>query len=408
MESSMTLLNAQLQFLHTQLALIHIPLSIYPLLLQPILRLLTLPRPSDNDRGTLPRKPWEYSSAFANISVTTIECSLVCPRDLWHELFAPLVAKLEPSLRNQISISRDDFMIIQVGGEGIEAGQRVLDVTAPLALAGISIFFITSYYSDFILIPMRSRDAVIHALEDQGFAFDSMPNGHFSANMSNVSSPLKSPSKGSGSFSHTNSLAHHRATSSHSSGGSVEYPLPQSPGTPPPQTVAGWQTKTFQTLKRAGIEAQIDGSMELKLCAGYKGDLATQEKVECGIIKSLLHGPRFLSITLTETDSVSLTLERSLLAHFSRQGEGVLLTSEETLIPIMLDLSELPEESAGIICGVAGRLIDRMKMVTGDFNMSYLSTARAGNVILRDEEVELALTALNEGAEEMEKVQLQA
>ena len=34
------------------------------------------------------------------------------------------------------------------------------------------IFFITSYWSDFILVPLKSRAVVIHALEDRGFLFE--------------------------------------------------------------------------------------------------------------------------------------------------------------------------------------------------------------------------------------------
>lgn len=171
----------------------------------------------------------------------------------------------------------------------------------------------------------------------------------------------------------------------------------QSPSTPPPQTVAGWQTKTFQTLKRNNIIPRVDDTMELILCAGYKGDRATQDKVQYGVISCLINTPRFLSITLSETESVSLTLEKRLLSRFPKEGRDVLLMTEQTHIPIMLDLSGLPEESAGIVCGVAGRLLDRMgNGMREGFNMSYLSTARAGNVIVQDDEVEAALEALKE------------
>ena len=84
--------------------------------------------------------------------------------------------------------------------------------------------------------------------------------------------------------------------------------------------------------------------------------------------------------------------------------------SEEVYTPIMLDLRGLNEQrSTGIVCGVAGRLIERLgKGVNnsrrpeshsdgvGPFNMSYLSTAKAGNVIVREDEVEDALEALKE------------
>lgn len=53
------------------------------------------------------------------------------------EWFEPILERLDKNASKQVSISRDDFVVIQVGGEGMEAGQRVLDLTAPLALAGM-------------------------------------------------------------------------------------------------------------------------------------------------------------------------------------------------------------------------------------------------------------------------------
>lgn len=129
--------NALFLLQDTQLALVHIPLSLYPLFIQPILQLLTLSESAHQDDQAVPRKPWAYAVPFTNISVTSMECSIACPRYLWQDLFVPVMDKLDKASSQEISISQDEFMIIQVGGEGIEAGQRVLDVTAPLALAGM-------------------------------------------------------------------------------------------------------------------------------------------------------------------------------------------------------------------------------------------------------------------------------
>lgn len=61
----------------------------------------------------------------------------MCPRHLVDELFVPLIEQLDQKAQKQISISQENFLVIQIGGEGMEAGQRVLDLTAPLALAGM-------------------------------------------------------------------------------------------------------------------------------------------------------------------------------------------------------------------------------------------------------------------------------
>ncbi|GAB7342743.1 hypothetical protein MBLNU457_g0889t1 [Dothideomycetes sp. NU457] len=376
MDQSFTLINAQVQFLDTRLGLIHIPLPLYPQFIQPILKLLALTgKDGENEDGELVR-PWQFAFPFANVSVTSVECSIVCPRHLVTELFVPVLNKLEQRYRDQVSISRDDFVVIQVGGEGQEAGQRVLDLTAPLALAGISIFFITTYTSDYILVPQRSRNEVIKALETRGFAFQSVGNGH--SQMTNISSPL---------------LQH-----SHSRNASAHYfDTPRTPTTPPPTTIPELLTKTFNTLRKNNIVPQVDRSMLVQNCAGHRKDITTQSLlvhyITCCLISS--PPPRFLALTLTDTDPISLTLEQSLLEHFPNKGANILLSADELVVPIMLDLRGLPEESTGIVCGVAGRLIASMGgKLGGGFNMSYLSTFRAGNVIVREDEVDEAMEAL--------------
>jgi hypothetical protein len=83
----------------------------------------------------------------------------------------------------------------------------------------------------------------------------------------------------------------------------------------------------------------------------------------------LIDEPRFLSLTLAALDpAASLLLEKRLLPRFAlrssshgnyEDGSGLLLGSKEDyLIPITLDLRDLPLEASGIVCGVAGRLAE--------------------------------------------------
>jgi hypothetical protein len=130
----------------TQLALIHIPLHLYSNFLQSILQLL-LPSEAQSNGATSngngagpamhPPKGWPYEHPFVNISITPVECSVVCSRTLARELFIPALNALDASLRDQVSITTEDFVVMQVDGEGLDAGQRVLELTSPLALAGM-------------------------------------------------------------------------------------------------------------------------------------------------------------------------------------------------------------------------------------------------------------------------------
>jgi hypothetical protein len=125
----------------TELALIHIPLHLYRNFLQSILQLV-LPNATRNgfENGSSdvkPRKGWPCEHPFVNISITPVECSVVCSRALASELFVPVLNVLDPQSRDSVNITTEDFVVMQVDGEGLDAGQRVLELTSPLALAGM-------------------------------------------------------------------------------------------------------------------------------------------------------------------------------------------------------------------------------------------------------------------------------
>lgn len=122
-----------------RLALVHIPRHLGDFFLKALLQVLyhetrvldengNEVRDENGDRAELEKQP-----SFLNISITPVECSVMCPRSLAERFFAPLV-KL---VGNEASITRDDFIAMQVYGEGLEAGQRVLELTSPLAMAGM-------------------------------------------------------------------------------------------------------------------------------------------------------------------------------------------------------------------------------------------------------------------------------
>jgi hypothetical protein len=122
--------------------LIHIPIELYSFCLQPILRLL-FGEDHDEDAAKI---SWTNRHDFLNVSITPIECSIICSRHLAERFIAPVAevlnglfasgdAKANP--RKEIEISSDDYIVIQVDGQGLDAGQRVLELTSPLAMAGM-------------------------------------------------------------------------------------------------------------------------------------------------------------------------------------------------------------------------------------------------------------------------------
>jgi hypothetical protein len=142
----LVLLTTTIETQDDRLALVHIPLDLYPYFLTPILQVLfhEVP-PVDQSHVEVSkngsRDGLKHSQpAFLNFSITPVECSIMCPRQLANKYFAPMIDNFvqnHASTQSRLSISQDDFIAMQVYGEGLEAGQRVLELTSPLAMAGM-------------------------------------------------------------------------------------------------------------------------------------------------------------------------------------------------------------------------------------------------------------------------------
>ncbi|KAI5283736.1 hypothetical protein KEM55_001388, partial [Ascosphaera atra] len=86
--------------------------------------------------------------AFVNVSVTPVECSIACSRELANQYFVPVAETInrcqgvpgetsaEPQSTGRVLISKEDYIVMQVEGQGLDACRRVLDLTSPLAMAG--------------------------------------------------------------------------------------------------------------------------------------------------------------------------------------------------------------------------------------------------------------------------------
>lgn len=384
MDQSLSLISAQVQFMEDRLALVHIPLDLYPFFLKPILQVLfhevspldddteTIveinvdngPALEDNTGTATPEQP-----AFLNISITPVECSVMCPRKLADQYFAPLVEgfRAVSSESDSLSITRDDFIAMQVYGEGLEAGQRVLELTSPLAMAGISIFFVSTYFSDYIIVPYKSKTQVIEALENRGFQFEisteSFANSHNHSQFNRCFSPVSSRSPSS---------------------------MGSPPSTPPPSTLDELQTRTFTSLHKNHILPSVDRSLRLVQCAAhhrYTSDASSISILREALTTTLLvDNPQFLSLTLTAADpAASLLLEKRLLPRFFSTADStsepnddetslLLGSKEDILVPIMLDLRKLPLEATGIVCGVASRLAEATHSNNNDSRALHQST----------------------------------
>ncbi|OAA72261.1 hypothetical protein ISF_01334 [Cordyceps fumosorosea ARSEF 2679] len=404
-------MNAQVSLLKGSYNLIYFPHELYPYLVQPIIRTLI---PQTQDLHIASHAPEheldgltpDQQHRFLNISITPIECSLVVHASWARAVFLPAIARLPAPLAAQVRVSADTYMILCVIAAGLDPAGRVMQLSSPLALAGIPIFFLTTYYADFILAPTRERARVVDALGASGF--DCLEDGRF--------------------FNHA---AYKR--------GHVRFAAPGAP----PEVVAELRRRTFELLKKRQVAPFVDPSLELLLAGGrdvaqlpgafanYYGlppsrrgsgsgsgggggsptttdgrrrgavwaDGVDPRLFNC-IVSALVSQPRFLSVTLAEDDPPSVLMDRHLLPLF---GDSVVGDFNTTLVPIFLNLENLPSEVTGVVSGVAGTLVQEMK-VCNMLEMSYLSTARASAVVLPQEQAERALAILDKCMEMAELV----
>lgn len=126
-------------------------MELYPYFLKSVLRLIfdEIPPLEDETDDDAAFDDFENASehgsaykppAFMNVSITPVEVSVMCPRRLVDKYFVPVMDQLDQlddSLRSRLIVSENDYIAMQVLGQGLEAGKRVLELTSPLALAGM-------------------------------------------------------------------------------------------------------------------------------------------------------------------------------------------------------------------------------------------------------------------------------
>ncbi|KPI42165.1 uncharacterized protein AB675_5689 [Cyphellophora attinorum] len=429
MTDSLNLMMAQISFLEPHLVLIHIPTGLYTLFLQPIQQLLFA---DDNDPDQELNSSWTNRHDFLNVSITPEGVSVICTRYLADKYFSPIQERWKDVI-DGFEIVDETFTVIQVDGQGLDAGQRVLELTSPLAMAGISIFFITTYFSDFILVPTYARRTVTTALEQRGFVFSRSADAFVS--QLSPASPL---------LGH-----HHNRNNSQNSADWILAPTTSHglnmPSTPPAKDLPELQRRTFDKLRRNKISPVVDDEMRLLTCAGHDDDPSTSDRLKSDLLQVLIStsassiartpakstngalnghhdavkppssAASFLSITMTANDPISIFLEARLL---DRLGGALLgnksLDSEDVLVPISFDLQALPMEATGIVCGVAGCLAagetGRERELGSDagpdsnLDITFLSTAKAGIVLVKECDLDRAMQALRFGFEQVSSV----
>jgi len=205
------------------------------------------------------------------------------------------------------------------------------------------------------------------------------------------------------------------------------------PSTPPAKDIPELQIRTFTKLMRHGIEPTVDATLRLFSCAGShdcegksvrqlredlmqvllassipnvaKHESSSSASEKTNGTQELDYAARFLSITLS-SEPVSILMEEHLLPRLGKTLFGA-KAEEDALVPITFDLRALGWTATGIVGGVAGRLsqgtisMQLEEEGTELVETSFLSSAKAGSVIVQASQLEKALRALEMGFEEV-------
>ncbi|CCG82000.1 Putative uncharacterized protein [Taphrina deformans PYCC 5710] len=367
-------------FLEPALSLINIPLRLFPHFTNSILRLI------------------QDSPDFFNISLTPTSLSVICPQDVAHVLFRPIIDDLRPG--SGATMEREEYVCMQIDGEGMGDGSRLLELTQPLAQAGVSILFITTYFSDYVLVAGRQIRKVRKVLAERGFDFE-----HLSQSFITSAKPVSH-----GRHAPTHELSRSPSplelTFDEDYEDVQETDMEQSSESLSDRIAQEQGVNTLQFLRQGKIPVRIAKDTKLVMLGSRVQFIDYVMPLTRIFLKKEL--PEFFSITKAPNTSPSLLVTQDLASEFdldTLQG----FDSAEVLIPIMLDLSDLESVGGlggcGIVCGVVDELMQRalrptpssmeQMLIKEELVMSYLSTVVTGNVLVRQQDV--ARIAGNEG-----------
>lgn len=304
----------------------------------------------------------EAEESFFHIAYTPLECTIICCSPVFEKLFRKPLAVSIKLAYDDVVIVDNQFFSLQVDNEGQDNGSaRILEFTQPLSEMKISLFFLSSHFSDIVLIPQSYRDQVVEILAQKHFIFS--PN--------------------------TNSYM-------------VDFTKTNKSTAPPSDELTDLIKDTRRLFNDAKIRPRIHKSKRCLLTGARPGEVKNSiEKASACIAAGKI--PDYFAITRTAVDEISLILpgsskKRYLLGFDSRSIVGLSL---DAIIPITVDLSKLPLDSTGIVAGLASSLLESMKDTPesgdlGTLEMNYLSMARSAIIMIPEENLTVVTEMVNQ------------
>ncbi|RUS23771.1 hypothetical protein BC938DRAFT_474648 [Jimgerdemannia flammicorona] len=407
-----------ISLLPVSLRLVSVPKPAHALLAHPVIRNIFFDRPAHLSK----------SPGFFSITENQLEVTIIVDKDSANDDFAPLIP-LCPGM----VISDHVFTALQVDDDyGMEySGRRIHDLSAALTEASISILYISTYQTDFILVKEKRLPLVIATLEQANFSVsqpdvDLPPHNHHHHNHTIPTTSTRSPIDIS--------------RKSHARGHGVYDPF--SDGLPVSASIdrlhkysSSWNSMSSHSSDDILRDDPEDASPFFGMgdgAAGFVKGHAEAERVVIGEVR------RNVRKTVPENDlrlvglnrdyietwsisliqalfypetphscSDSLSLQRPTAARFisfTQFEEGVSLICDAALLRgfpehvintfvqplsikcIQMDLTRYGLDKYGVVYTVSDPLVTR------GINLLYLSTYRTANVLIKSEDLQQSLS----------------
>lgn len=270
----------------------------------------------------------EDDGLFFHLAFTREEVTIMCSTKLMKRYLSKAM-KMDP----ESTLISDEFFIMQVFSDGSNIGKKILELTQPLSLNNISLFFISNYFSDLVLVPIKDKVKALKILEETQNGLDETRANSYSNDL---------------------------------------------------------ELKTFELFENNNIKPKLGTDIQLLLTGARSGDYAevlkqTAESVSRLNTENLKSGgksfPEYFAITRTPTEEIGLLLpyDNTELNKLKFSKNNIMGSLQDYYYPIFIDLKKLPLDLKGIVAGMASKLL-RMDID----EMSYLSLGKSGVVLIPD------------------------
>ncbi|KAK6200948.1 ACT domain-containing protein [Scheffersomyces amazonensis] len=265
---------------------------------------------------------------------------------------------------DDVKVIDQNFLSLQVDSDGsFDNSLRILELTKPLSENNISLFFLSSHFSDIVLIPYIFKEKVISILTKKNFEFSDISNSYIMTPNDLIDPSMLNDSD------EDKELGSQR-----------------------------FENKTFKLFKDSNIKPIVNRNVKLLLTGARAGEVNNTILKTAKILSSFNSIPDYYAITRTSINEVSLILPKSSKKRLSMgfDSKNIIGSTQDIIIPITIDFSKLPLDSTGIVAGVASKLINGLKKYNDStIEMNYFSMARSGMIMIPKENIDVISEILN-------------